>query len=105
MVASTESFSTLSLSKGLNIHMGDDSQIPAKGRGSFRAKHGEFKNVLYVTSLATNMLYVYNMTHIGSPKRVTFDLETIEITEKATRQLVAKGIANHSTKSYVFSHF
>ena len=29
MVSSKESFSTLSLSKGPNIHMGDDSQIPA----------------------------------------------------------------------------
>ena len=79
--ASKESFSTLSLSKGPNIHMGDDSQIPAKGRGSVRVKHGEFKNVLYVPSLAANLLYVYQMTHTGSPKRVTFDLDSVEITE------------------------
>ena len=46
MVASKESFSTLSLSKGPNIHMGDDSQILAEGRGSVRVKHGEFKNIL-----------------------------------------------------------
>ena len=45
------------------------------------------------------------MTHTGSPKRVTFDSETVEITEKATGQLVAKGIANHSTKAYESSHF
>ena len=45
------------------------------------------------------------MTHTGSPKRVTFDSETIEITEKSIGQLIAKGIANHSTKSYEFSHF
>ena len=44
------------------------------------------------------------MTHTGSPKRVTFDSEIVEITEKSTRQLVAKGIANHSTKAYEFSH-
>ena len=57
MVASKESFSTLSLSKGPNIHMGDDSQIPAEGRGSVRAKHGEFKDVLYVPSLDSNMFF------------------------------------------------
>ena len=45
------------------------------------------------------------MTHTGSPKRVTFDLELVEITEKATGNLVVKGIANHFTKAYEFSHF
>ena len=58
MVSSNESFSTFSLSKGPNIHMGYDSQIPAEDKGSVRAKHGEFKNVLYVPSLATNLLSV-----------------------------------------------
>ena len=60
MVASKESFSTLSLLKGPNIHMGDDSQIPTEGRGSIRAKHGEFKNVLYVPSLAANIRGNFN---------------------------------------------
>ena len=105
MVASKESFSTLSLSKGPNIHIGDDSQIPAEGRGSVRAKYGEFKNVLYVPSLTAKLLSIYQMTHTCSPKRVTFDSETIEITEKAIGQLIAKGIANHSTKVYELSHF
>ena len=45
------------------------------------------------------------MTHTSSPKRVTFDSDSVEITEKATGKLVAKGIANHSTKAYEFSHF
>ena len=40
--------------------MGDDSQIPAEERGSVRAKHGEFKNVLYVPLYGEfkNVLYV-----------------------------------------------
>ena len=61
--------------------MGDDSQIPAVGRGSPKIQHGEFKNVLYVPSLATNFLSVYHMTHIGSPKRVTFNSDSVEITK------------------------
>ena len=73
MVASKEYLSSLTLSKGPNIHMGDDSQIPVEERGSVKAKHGELKNALYVPSLAANMLSVYQMTHTGSPKRVTFD--------------------------------
>ena len=85
--------------------MGDESQIPVVGRGSIKIQHGEFKNVLYVPSLVVNLLYVYHMTHTSSPKRVTFDSETIEITEKATGQLIVKGISNHSTKAYELSHF
>ena len=77
MVASKESFSTLTLSKWPNIHIGVDSKIPIEVRGLVRAKHGDFKNVLYVPSLVANLLSVYQMTHIDSPKRVTFDFDTI----------------------------
>ena len=59
MVSSKEYLSTLTLSKGPNIQMGDDSQILAEGRGSVKAKHGEFKNVLYVPSLVANLLSFY----------------------------------------------
>ena len=45
------------------------------------------------------------MAHTGSPKRLTFNSDSVEIIEKATRKLVEKGIANHSTKAYEFSHF
>ena len=77
MVASRESFTTLNLLGGPSIHMGDDSQIPAVGRGYIKIQHGEFKNVLYVPSLTGNVLFVYQMTHTGSPKRVTFDTNII----------------------------
>ena len=83
---------------------GDYSQIPAAGRGSVKIQHGEVKNVLYVPSLAANLLSFYQMTHTISPKRVTFDSYLVEITYKSTRQLIVKGIANHSTKAYEFSH-
>ena len=81
MVSSKESFSTLSLTKGPNIHMGDDSHILVEGRGLVKAKHAEFKNVLYVPSLAANMLSVHYMTHTCSLKRVTFDSDSVEITK------------------------
>ena len=82
--------------------MGDYFQILVEGRSSVKAKNGEFKNVLYVPSLAAKLLSVYQMTHTCSPKRVTFDSDSVEITEKSTRKIVAKGIANHSTKAYDF---
>ena len=45
------------------------------------------------------------MTHMGVPKRVSFILDDVEITEIASRKLVAKGLANHHEKAYEFSHF
>ena len=45
------------------------------------------------------------MTHMGVPKRVSFILDDVEITELAFGKLVAKGLANHHAKAYEFSHF
>ena len=59
MVASRESFFSLQTIDGTSIHMGDDTQIQAEGKGSIKLKHGVFRNVLYVPSLATNLLSVY----------------------------------------------
>ena len=56
MVASRESLSSLQLTNGLINHMGDDTQIRAKE--TIKLKHGMFKDVIYVPSLAANLLYV-----------------------------------------------
>ena len=61
MVSSKESLSSLNLSDGPSIHMGDDTQIQAEGKGTIKLGHGVFNNVLYVPSLATNLLDVYHM--------------------------------------------
>ena len=64
-----------------------------------------FLNVLYVPSLASNLLSVYQMIHTGVPKRVSFSPDDVQITELASGKLVAKGSANHHAKAYEFSHF
>ena len=79
MVASKESFTALDLSGVPRIHMGDNSHIPVASRGSIKIQHGEFKKVLYVPSLATSLLSVYQMTHTGSPKQVVFGPDLVEI--------------------------
>ena len=62
--------------------MGDDSEISVVEIGLVKIQHGEFKIFLYVRSLVENLLSVYQMTHTVSPKRVTFDSDLVEITEK-----------------------
>ena len=45
------------------------------------------------------------MTHTCSPKRVIFGPDSVEITDISTRNIIAKGVANHASKAYEFSHF
>ena len=85
--------------------MGDDSTIISEGQGTVDLENGYFSNVLYVPSLASNLLSVYQMTHTGVPKRVSFSPNDVKIMELASRKLVAKGLANHHAKAYEFSHF
>ena len=56
MVASRESFTSLTLSGGPRTHKGRDSQIPTAGRGSIEIQHDEFKNVLIVPSSAAKQV-------------------------------------------------
>ena len=45
------------------------------------------------------------MTHTGPPKRVIFGPDSVEIKNISTRNIIAKGVANHASKAYEFSHF
>ena len=83
----------------------NSSKFQAKGKGSIKIEHGKFKDVLYVPSLAANMLSVYQMTNTGSPKRVIFGPDSVEITYISTANIIVKGAANHASKAYEFSHF
>ena len=100
MDASRESLSSLQLTDGPSIHMGDDTQIRAEGKVSINFKHRLFKDVLYIPSLDANLLFVYHMTHTGPPKRVVFDPDSLKILDISTRNIIAKGVANHFSKAY-----
>ena len=66
------SFSAIHPYSGPSILMGDNSDIQAKGTDMIDIEDWYFNNVLFVPYLAANLLYVYQMTHIGTTKRVTF---------------------------------
>ena len=85
--------------------MGNNSKVKTKGKGSVKLEHGRFKDVLFVPSLASNLLSVYQMTHTGSPKQVIFGPNSVEIIDISTGRIIEKGTANHASKSYEFSHF
>ena len=60
---------------------------------------------MYVPSLASTVLSVYQMTHTGVLKRVNFIPNYVEINDITYAKVVAKGLANHHAKAYDFSHF
>ena len=103
MMVEKDSFSSLETGKSIPIHMGDDSTIISEGQGTVDLENEFFSNVLYVPSLASSLLSVYQMTHTGVPKRVSFSPNDVEITEIASGKLIAKGLANHHSKSYDLS--
>ena len=78
--------------------MGDDTQIRAEGKGSIKLKHGKFNDVLYVPSLAANMLSIYQMTHTGPPKRVISGFDSVKIMDISTGNIIAKRVANYASK-------
>ena len=75
------------------------------GKGRIDLDHCKFNNVLYVLGLASNILSVYQMTHTGSPKKVIFSLDDVEIIEISNGKVIEKGVVDHISKVYMFSHF
>ena len=63
MMDERDSFSSLETEKSIPIHMGDDSTIISEGQGTVDLENGYFSNFLYVPSLASNLLSVYQITH------------------------------------------
>ena len=72
MMERKESFSSLDNDKSIPTQMGDDSEIISKGKGIVKLEHGMFFYVLYVPSLPSHLLSVFQMTHTGVPNRVNF---------------------------------
>ena len=105
MATSRETFSSFQSFDGPSIQMGNNSEVQTKGKGSIKIEHGRFKDVLFVPSLDSNLLSVCQMTHTGSPKRVIFGHDSVEITDISIGDIMAKGDANHASKAYEFSDF
>ena len=90
MVSTKEILSSLDMSKGPPIVLGDDSLTDSLGKGRIDLGHGSFNNVLYGPGLASNLLLVYQMTHTGSPKKVIFSPDDVDITEISNGKFIAK---------------
>ena len=105
MVSTRDIFSSLDMSKGPLIVLGDNSLSDNMGKGRIDIDHGNFNNVLYVPGLTSNLVLVYPMNHTRSPKNFIFSPDDDEITEISNGKVIAKGVVDHTLKVYKFSHF
>ena len=63
MVSTREIFSSLDMSKGPPIVLGDDSLTDILGKGRIDLDHGKFNNVLYVPGIYSNIFSVLDESH------------------------------------------
>jgi len=61
------------------ILMGHDSPVEVSGQGRVEIGNESFENILHILKLSINLLYVYQITHIGTRKRVEFTLDSMKI--------------------------
>ena len=68
-------------------------------------ENGQFKYVLYVENLSSNLLSIYQITHYGCGNKVEFLPNLVMVQNLKDDLLVAVGKFNHDTRLYSFSHF
>ena len=79
MGSSKGDFSLLNKSQVPHIFMGDDMRMEVEGKGNVEIENGEFRDVLYVPNLSSNLLLVYQITHLGDGHKVEFLLDSVQV--------------------------
>ena len=85
--------------------MGDDSPVKITGKRRIELNHGSFENVLHVQKILVNLLFVYQITHSGTRKRVEFTPDAVNIFDIQGNSKVATGEVNHRSRLYTFFEF
>jgi hypothetical protein len=91
--------------KGHPILMGDNSPVKVIDKGRIELSNISFENVLHVTRILVNLLFVYQMKNFGTRKKFIFTPNVVDIYEIQTNSKVATGEVNHQSRLYTFSEF
>jgi hypothetical protein len=87
------------------ILMGDDTLMEVTGQGIVELQHGIFENVLHVPRLSLNLLYVYQIMHSDTRKRVEFTHDYVTIYDMHDNSKIVVSEVNHQSLLYTFSKF
>ncbi|KAH9295237.1 hypothetical protein KI387_038825, partial [Taxus chinensis] len=105
MASSHMEFTSLEPCDMSTIQLGDNTSTQVFGRGSIEVSGGTFNNVLSIPSLSTNLLSVYQITHLSQGMRVEFTPDSVYVRELHSDTIIAVGVVDHQTQLYSFSHF
>ena len=99
-------FSPLHECNTKQIFVGDDSSLSVVGSGTVPIENGHFSDVLCVPRISCNLLSVYQITHSGESKTITFTPHEVVINYvKYPKHVLATGIVDDITRLYKFSNF
>ena len=68
-------------------------------------ENGEFKDILCVPNLSSNLLSIYQISHYRGGNKVEFLPDSVMVQNIKHDSLVVVDKVNHDTRLYSFSHF
>ena len=99
-------FSTMHECNTKQIFVGDDSSLSVAGSITVPIYNGHFSDVLCVPIISCNLLSVYQITHFGEGKIVTFTPHQVVIKDfKYPQHVLATRIVGDITRLYNFNNF
>ena len=105
MASSKTNFTFLNKSKVPHISVGNKSKMAVGGKGNMEMELGEFKNVLYVPNLSSNLLSIYQINLLRDGHRVEFLPDSVHVHSLKENSLVVVEKVNKHKRLYSFSHF
>ena len=86
--------------------VGDDRSLSVVGSGIVSVENGHFNNVLCVPEISCNLLSIYQITHSGEVKTVTFTPHQVVINYfKNPQNVLATRTVDDITSLYKFNNF
>ena len=99
-------FSTMHECNTKQIFVGGDRSLSVVGSGIALVENGHFSDVLCVPKISYNFLSVYQITHSGEGKTVTFTPHQVVIKDlKNPQNILATGTIDDITRLHKFNKF
>ena len=79
MGSSRDEFCSLNKSQVPHIFVGDDTKMEVEGKGNIEMENGEFRDILCIPNLSSNLLLVYQITHLEDGHNIEFLPDSVQV--------------------------